>query len=184
MCSSGLAYTAGLTAVGGPALLASLYKVTQLRHPAVGRQAGSCGECLAACHTPQQAPGGDAHSLSTRGKCQRPDSWQNLYLYTPLRHPPEQQQAALYACSAISAATLTGSMTSTRDRQPSRLHCWVHTLIRSRLTSLLSRSATARTAFTQISAIWRLCRPTLHQHQGQRVGWCTRRAAAEHPSQS
>jgi hypothetical protein len=37
--------------------------------------------------------------------------------------------------------------------------------MRSRFTSLRSRSATASTAFTHISASSRLCRPTLQQHK-------------------
>ncbi len=44
----------------------------------------------------------------------------------------------------------------------------VLTLMRSRLTSRRSRSATSSTACTHISAIWRFKRPTLQQQQ-QRV---------------
>lgn len=44
----------------------------------------------------------------------------------------------------------------------------VPTLMRSRLTSLLGRSATASTAFTQISAMGRFKRPTLHVCKSRR----------------
>lgn len=59
-------------------------------------------------------------------------------------------------------------------KRAAQLYSAQHTLIKSRFTSCRSRSATASTACTHISASSRLCRPTLQGQGGGRQGTALR----------